>query len=204
MTPPTTTDDRHDAAESDLLARLRAGDDAAFAELVETHAGRLLALARRIVRSEADAEDVVQEAFLSAFKALSRFDGRSSLSTWLHRITVNAALMRQRRKAARPEAPIDTLLPQFEDGRHAAHPIPLAVVTDGEGERIERQEAFWHAMARLPQDFRDVIELRDIQGLDSKSAARELGISDALVRQRLHRARQALLTLLTPILGDSR
>lgn len=199
MPTPTTTN-----TERALLVRLQAGEEAAFAELVAAHSGRLLAVARRITRSEADAEDVVQEAFLSAFRALPRFDGRSSLSTWLHRITVNAALMRQRRKGARPETPIEALQPEFEGGRHRQRPAAWDAVTSGEEQRIEQQEAFWQAMAQLPEDFRTVVQMRDLEGQDSKTVARTLGISDALVRQRLHRGRLALMTLLTPIFGGAR
>ena len=109
--------------ESELVARLRAGDDDAYATLVKQQAGRMLAVARRMLGSEEDAQDVVQEAFLSAFKAIDRFEGTSRLSTWLHRIVVNAALMKIRASKRRPETPIEELLPRFlEDGHLAVMP----------------------------------------------------------------------------------
>ena len=86
-----------------LLARLRRKDEAAFDELVDAAAGRMLSVARKMMPTEADAEDAVQDAFLSAFKSLERFDGRSKLTTWLHQITVNACLMKLRSKRRRPE-----------------------------------------------------------------------------------------------------
>jgi len=101
--------------ESDLVARLRAGDEAAYAELVRTQGGRMFAVARRLLRSDDDAADAVQEAFVSAFRAIASFEGGARLSTWLHRIVVNAALMKLRTRARRPEVSIEELLPR----RHA-------------------------------------------------------------------------------------
>lgn len=180
--------------EMSLLLRLKAGDEDAFAELIAATGARLLAVARRLCRSEADAEDAVQEAFLAAFRSLDGFDGRSSLATWLHRIVVNAALMKHRRDQARPEVAIEDLLPAFtESGRHRDRPLPLEPVTSGSAhDRLALQQA----LSLLPEDFRHVLVLRDIEGYESKEIAATLGISDALVRQRLHRGRLALMRLL--------
>ena len=105
--------------EATLVAQLRAGDEVAFEQVVRAYGGRLLAVARRIVGSEEDARDVVQDAFLNAFRSLNRFEGTAKLSTWLHRIVVNAALMRLRTRKRKPEQSIETLLPAFlEDGHY--------------------------------------------------------------------------------------
>jgi RNA polymerase sigma-70 factor (ECF subfamily) len=187
--------------EQDLIRRLKAGEDAAFEELVRALTGRLLAVARRIARTEQDAEDAVQEAFLSAFKSISAFDGRSALSTWLHRITVNAVLARSRRQGGRADVSLDTLLPTFEaSGLHHEKPKAWAAVTDQGEARIQQQEALRQAMDQLPDEFRAVLVLRDVEGLDSRAVAESLQISDALVRQRLHRGRQALMKLLEPVM----
>lgn len=187
--------------EQDLVRRLKAGEDAAFEELVRALTGRLLAVARRIARTEQDAEDAVQEAFLSAFKSISAFDGRSALSTWLHRITVNAVLARSRRQGGRDDVSLDTLLPTFEaSGLHHEKPKAWAAVTDQGEARIQQQEALRRAMDQLPDEFRAVLVLRDVEGLDSRAVAESLQISDALVRQRLHRGRQALMKLLEPVM----
>jgi RNA polymerase sigma-70 factor (ECF subfamily) len=196
------------ADDAGLGDRLRAGDAAAFEYLVRSQTGRLLAVARRITRNEADAEDAVQEAFLSAYKGLAAFDGRSAVSTWLHRIVVNAALQRLRKARSRRETPIEGLLPTFRDGLHAEHPRAWAGaagdgVTDGVGVSIEEREAVWRAVEQLPDDFRTVLVLRDVEGLESKAVAEALGISDASVRQRLHRGRQALMKLLEPLAGGA-
>jgi RNA polymerase sigma-70 factor, ECF subfamily len=190
-------------AEVELVARLKAGDDAAYEHLVRTLTGRMLAVARRLTRSEADAEDVVQEAFLSAFKAMQSFDGRASLSTWLHRIVVNAALMRARKHKSRKESSIDELLPQFEDGLHKSQPTKWRKgVTSSPIESIEQRKALFEALDKLPDEFRSVIILKDIEGLESKAIAASLGITDALARQRLHRARLALMKLLEPAMAE--
>jgi RNA polymerase sigma-70 factor (ECF subfamily) len=191
------------AGEAELLARLRAGDDAAFTLLVVTNTPRLLAVARRVSRNEADAEDAVQEAFASAFKAIHTFDGRSALSTWLHRIVVNAALSRARKAGTRRESSIEDLLPRFEGGRHESRPSPWRDVTPDGGIDVETKEAVRAAIAELPEEFRAVIVLKDIEGLQSAEIAAALGISDALVRQRVHRGRQALIKLLTPTLKEA-
>ncbi len=178
-----------------MIARLKAGDDGAFAELVRQHSGRMLAVAKRIC--PADADDVLQEAFLSAFKKIGSFDGRSLLGTWLYRITVNAALMKRRAKSRRPEISIDALLPRFKNGYFEAAPVELsASVTKDGGLGIEERESFWAAVDRLPEEFRAVLVLRDIAQMESSAVAVSLEISDALVRQRLHRARLALVKLL--------
>jgi RNA polymerase sigma-70 factor (ECF subfamily) len=190
-TDPTTSP----AGEPELIARLKAGDDGAFAELVRQHSGRMLAVAKRIC--PADADDVLQEAFLSAFKKIGSFDGRSLLGTWLYRITVNAALMKRRAKSRRPEISIDALLPRFKNGYFEAAPVELsASVTKDGGLGIEERESFWAAVDRLPEEFRAVLVLRDIAQMESSAVAVSLEISDALVRQRLHRARLALVKLL--------
>src|SRR5262245_65193359 len=107
-----------DEAEAALVAGLRAGVAAAYEEMVRSHLPRMLATARRVLGNEEDARDAVQDAFLSAFRALNSFEGQSRLSTWLHRIAVNAALMKLRSKRRRPERPITDLLPRFtEDGQ---------------------------------------------------------------------------------------
>jgi hypothetical protein len=118
---PSTTAPPHDARiaapepDARLIERLRAGDNAAYEELINLTGGRLLAVARRMLGREEDAQDAVQDVFLSAFKSLDRFDGRSLLTTSLHRICVNACLMKLRSRRRRPERNIDDLLPSFLD-----------------------------------------------------------------------------------------
>jgi RNA polymerase sigma-70 factor (ECF subfamily) len=179
-----------------LLAQLRAGDEAAFGALVRRESGKLLAVARRILRSEEEAQDAVQDALLSAFQNLDRFEGNARLSTWLHRITVNAALMRLRSKKRRREDAIDELLPGFaEDGHHL---VPVQDLRGAEDELASAQVAaiVRAAIDELPESYRVVLVLRDIEGMDTSEAAAALGIGPDAAKMRLHRARQALRTLL--------
>lgn len=195
MSGPVDTD----ADERALVAQLRAGDDAAFEHVVRTYGGRLLAVARRILGSEDDAADAVQDAFLSAFRGLDRFEGGAKLSTWLHRIAVNAALMKLRTRRRKPEQSIETLLPSFlDDGHHQEAFASWSEPVDRSIERREMRTAIREEIARLPETYRIVLVMRDIEGLDTDETARMLGISPNAVKIRLHRARQALRTLLAP------
>jgi RNA polymerase sigma-70 factor, ECF subfamily len=182
-----------EAAEKELLGRLQRGEEAAFEVLVRENAPRMLAVARRLLGSEEEAHDAVQEAFLSAFRALDRFQGEARLSTWLHRIAVNAALMRLRAKRRRPEESIEELLPRFlEDGHFAEAPHPWQESAPSLLEREELRAEVRSAIAGLPEPYRDVLWLRDIEELDTAETARLLGLTAAAVKTRLHRARAAL------------
>jgi RNA polymerase sigma-70 factor (ECF subfamily) len=185
--------------EASLLAGLRAGEDAAFDALVRGHAGRLLAVAQRLLRNADDAQDAVQDAFLAAFRSIGSFKGDAQLSTWLHRIVVNAALMKLRSKRRRPEEPIDELLPRFLADGHAAQPAaPWREPADKLVQRREVRELVRASIDRLPETHRTVLMLRDVEELDTEETARLLGISVGAVKTRLHRARQALRELLDP------
>jgi RNA polymerase sigma-70 factor (ECF subfamily) len=180
-----------------LLERLRAGDDAAYRELVEANTGPMLAVARRFLRQEDDARDAVQDAFLSAFRALDRFEGDALLSTWLHRITINACLMKLRTRRRRPEGSIDDWLPGFlEDGRLAGPSEPWHDRADQLLESKESRRIVNDAIGRLPDIYRTVLILRDIEGFDTERTAEALDLTVPAVKTRLHRARQALKGLL--------
>ena len=185
--------------EADLLARLRAGDEAAYEELVRAETRHLLAVARRLLRNEEDAQDAVQQAFLSAFRALPEFNGQSRLTTWLHRIVTNAALMKLRTRGRRPEDSIEDLLPTFvEDGHHTEQFAEWALPADTKLLRRETRAQVRAAIDALPDGYRTVLLLRDIEEMSTEEAARTLGLNPNTVKIRLHRARQALLKLLTP------
>ena len=193
LSSPTTTALPDEAA---LLAGLRAGQDDAYETLVRAYGGRLLQVARRFL-GEADATDAVQEAFLAAFKAIDRFDGNSKISTWLHRIVVNASLMRLRKKSYKMEQSIEPLLPSFlEDGHRAGVDAPWQPNPEEHLEQNELQRQVRGAIDRLPANYRTVILLRDIEGLSGAETAELLDITANAVKVRLHRARLALRELL--------
>jgi RNA polymerase sigma-70 factor (ECF subfamily) len=194
MASATPVDD-----EATLVAQLRAGDEAAFEQVVRAYGGRLLAVARRIVGSEEDARDVVQDAFMNAFRSLDRFEGNAKLSTWLHRIAVNAALMRLRTRKRKPEQSIETMLPTFlDDGHHEERFKSWDEPVDQVMERAEARELVRQQIDALPESYRTVLVLRDIEGMDTEETANVLGLSVNATKIRLHRARQALRTLLAP------
>jgi RNA polymerase sigma-70 factor (ECF subfamily) len=184
-------------AEARLLEDLRRNDPVACEEFVRSQSGRLLSVARRILRNEEDARDAVQEGFLSAFRALPEFNRQSRLATWLHRIVVNAALMKLRSRSRRPEASIDDLLPRYlEDGHHVEATGSWGRSVDTLLMERETRSLLNQALDRLPEGYRTVVLLRDIEELDTETTARALGISPNAVKIRLHRARQALAKLL--------
>jgi RNA polymerase sigma-70 factor, ECF subfamily len=194
-----TLDSAHntDAADASLVARLKAGDEAAFEEMVRTLGGRMLAVARRMLRDEEAARDTVQEAMLSALRGLRNFDGHSRLSTWLHRIVVNAALMRIRARQRKPEMSIEPLLPRFaEDGHHAEAVTSWADSAERLIERRETQAIVRAALAELPESYRVIVMMRDIDGMSTEEAAAVFGITENALKLRLHRARLALGTIL--------
>ena len=185
--------------EAALLARLKAGDEDAFSTCARTYVGRLLIVARRILSNEEDARDAVQDAFLSAFKEIGHFEGRSLLGTWLHRIVVNAALHRLRTRQRHPEPSIEDLLPHFTEGEHQIEPpVPWKRSTETTLERQESCALVRRCIDQLPESYRTVLLLRDIEGLDTEETARVLGTGQGVVKTRLHRARQALRSLLDP------
>ena len=183
--------------DAELLKALREGREEAFETLVRLHSGRMLSVCRRILRSDEEAKDAVQEAFISAFRGLATFEGTSLLGTWLHRIAVNASLMRLRSRKRRPEESIEELLPAFKDDGHARieprdfSPSALQLV-----ESRETREFVRSCIDRLPDMYRVVLLLRDIEEMDTSEAAEVLGVTEGVVKVRLHRARHALRRLL--------
>lgn len=187
------------AQDAALLARLKAGEERAFDDLVRLAGGRMLAVARRMLNREDDAQDAVQEAFLSAFKSLPSFDGRSQLTTWLHRITVNCCLMKLRGQRRRPETSIDEFLPHFLPDGHQTNPSSAWNLEAGAGiEQAEVRDLVRAKINQLPDPYRVVIMLRDIEELSTEETAEALGMTVNAVKTRLHRARQALRALLDP------
>jgi RNA polymerase sigma-70 factor (ECF subfamily) len=185
--------------EQALVAGMQAGDDDAYELCVRRFCDRLLAVARRILNNDEDARDAIQDAFASAFREIVRFEARSGLGTWLHRIAVNAALARLRSRQRRPEKSIEDLLPHFGEDEHQID--PPSAWSSLPASRLEQQETrdlVQQCILKLPEMYRNVLVLRDIEEIDTEDVARMLGTSVGVVKTRLHRARQALRTLLNP------
>src|SRR5262245_50584335 len=161
----------------------------------------MLALAQRYVRDASLAEDCVQEAFLQAFKCIGEFEGRSALKSWLHRIVVNTALMKLRSRRCAPERPVDDILLHIDreccrmQASWANMPTPHEIL-----ERKEVRDLVVAKMMELPDSYRIVLLLRDIEGMSTEETARALGTTEGAVKVRLHRARAAFKALVAPVL----
>ena len=194
MTPTPTATPGFD--ESALVARAKAGDGAAFSELVKHYERRVYRLAKNITRHDEDAEDVLQEAFLKAYENLDRFQGNSAFYTWLVRIAVNQALMKLRKRKTDRTVPLDEPIDLGEDIMQRE----IAVWEDNPEQRYsqaEMQKILDDAVDTLKPDFRTVFVLRDIEELSTEETAETLGISVPAVKSRLLRARLALREKLT-------
>lgn len=170
------------------LARLRAGDKAACAACIEQHSPGVYRLALRLTRNPAEAEDVVQETFLNAFKAIGSFEGRSELGTWLYRIAYNAAMGRLRRKR------FDTVAVETVTAPDDGLPVPRQLfdwccLPEPDFHTTEARVQMEAAIAELPEKLRVVFVMRELEGLSTQETADALGVSLEVVKTRLHRAR---------------
>jgi RNA polymerase sigma-70 factor, ECF subfamily len=181
--------------ERALVARARAGDESAFAQLVTEHSARVYGALRRFGLNPQEADEVAQEVFLRAWRGLPRFEERSQFSTWLYRIAFNEA---QRRFTRRPPATASSQ-PGDEDAIAA---LPAAIGTSPPDRTLdwEFEQMLDRALAELPADLRAAVVLRDLEGLSTKEAAAVAGVRQAAFKSRLHRGRMQLRALLEPYL----
>ena len=180
------------ADEADLVAQARQRDRSAYQILVERYQGRLLAAALDIVHSRADAEDIVQNAFVKAYMSLSAFEGKSSFFTWLYRIVHNLAIDERRRRARHGGETVEL---ESLVGQELANRI----TTDGPYDlalRHQQAQAIAKVLSMISQDHRNVIVLREVDGLSYDEIAQSLNISRGTVMSRLHYARKRLQQLL--------
>jgi RNA polymerase sigma-70 factor (ECF subfamily) len=187
--------------EAEFINTLKSGDRAAFAELVDAYSNPIYRLALKITASPQDAEDVLQETFIKAFRALKTFEGRSSLSTWLYRIAVNEALMALRKR--RPESQIldEDLDDDTDPGETGLVIKDWCCLPEEEFLSAESREFLDQAIQKLPDSLKSVFVLRDIQGLSIRETAEALDLSETNVKTRLLRARLRLRQELTRYFG---
>jgi RNA polymerase sigma-70 factor (ECF subfamily) len=188
--------------ERDWIRDLQEGDGYAFERLVRTNASWMLGLARRILDDESEAEDAVQDACISAFRSVGAFQGDSALSTWLHRIVVNAALMRLRSRRRRDGLRVQEIDSEVRRSGRAGGPDGEPPTAALESEEI--RVAVRRAIAAIPPDYRVILVLRDVEGMDMDEVADLVGLGVSGAKSRLHRARQALREALLPIVPDDR
>jgi len=176
--------------DQDLVSLAKKGDQRAFGELVTRYQSKIYRLARRMTETDEDAEDVLQEAFVKAYRSLRQFEGKSRFSTWLYRITVNLALMKLRKRRVESvslDVPLSTEDGEVRRDFQNGGPDPLAkLVSKESSETLDR------AIADLPPGYRAVFILRHVEGLSTSETARVLKVSVAAVKSRLHRTRLEL------------
>ena len=201
MTVVESTADPGNESESSLIARICRGESSLFATLVKPYERRVYGTALALLRNDADAQDVAQEAILKAFANLRQFRGESKFSTWLIQITVNEARMRQRKQHAQLFEP----LVESNDEEGSYTPRDFADWREIPSEALERSEIrtlLAKALASLAQKYREVFILRDVEHMSIEEAAEALNISTASVKTRLLRARLMLRDILAPDLAN--
>lgn len=186
-------------SDEELVRRAQSNDDRAFGELVGRYETKVYSLGMKMLRNPEDAEDVLQDTFLRAYRGLKSFQGNSTFSTWIYRITANSALMRLRKKQ------LPTVSIEDADEREA--PINIADWAPGPVEQLlnrETREAMEDAIGALPAEFRQVFVLRDVEGMSNAEVAEVLDLSVAAVKSRLHRARLKVRNRLVHFFNDNR
>jgi len=198
---PSIANESQAPGEDAEISELRHGVTSVTEKFVRNNVGWMLVVARRILGDEGHANDCVQDAFSSIFKNLDSFRGESSLRTWMHRIVVNQALMSLRARKRLKEASIDDLLPIFdENGCRVEDRWTDLETPESLLERSQTKETVIALIDMLPDNYRTVLLLRDIEELSVSEVAELLNLSETNVKVRVHRARSALKKLLEPLL----
>ena len=192
--------------EAELFEGLRRGDPRALDGLMEAFGPRVYRLAYGVTRNAADAEEVVQDVFLTIFRRHDTFEGRSALGSWIYRVTMNAALNKRRGRPATRESSLEAHLPTFTgDGHRAGERSYLlmdwSATPEGELLATETRAILRRALDDLPDAYRAILVLRDVEGLTTEEVADITGESPAAVKSRLHRARTALRERVTHALA---
>jgi len=177
-------------SDLDLIEEFRAGESKSFEELLSRYSNKVFSLASRLTRNTEDAEEVLQDVFVTVHRKIAGFEGKSSFSSWLYRVTVNAAFMKLRKCK-------QDLSVSLEDVAQQAHAVsalrsPEAAFVDSQSIRNQVMEALEAAIRKLPDDYRPVFILRDVDGLTSREVSRILDLTVPAVKSRLHRSRLML------------
>lgn len=187
--------------DSELVARMKAGDEAAFTEIVHRYTGKVYGIGLSMLRNEQDARDIVQDTFLNVHRRIDSFRGEAPFSSWLGRIATNNALMKLRTRRRKPEVSLMVRSPRFkEDGEHERDIVDWSPLADKRTENRELGQQIRAAVAALPEKYRTVLVLADYQQLSMKQIAELLDLTVPNVKTRLHRARLAVREALTEYL----
>lgn len=174
-------------SETDLVKLLKRGDIEAFEEVIRRYSARVYSMSYRLTRNTQDTEEVLQDTFVTVFRKISAFEGKSSLSSWIYRVTVNTALMKLRKRRSDRLALIEDTIPNYRDSE---------MLSDTSFQRasssISLRDKIQKAILDLPEEYRAVFVLRDIDGLSTKEVCKILQVTAPAVKSRLHRARLVL------------
>ncbi len=192
-------------SDRELVDGLCNDEDASYELLVRTFGPQVLAVARRYLKSEADAADCFQETFIAVFKSIGSYAGQSSLRQWVRGVAVNQSLMALRKRKRTREESIEYMMPVFDESgsrvecaeQHKRSSIEAEIDTE------QMQECVRQSIDKLPDNYRTILLLRDIDGLNTRETAAILGIEINAVKTRLHRARTALRYILLPVLEQT-
>lgn len=190
-------------SDEELARRALAGEQAAFEGLVARYERRVYSLARRLTHSDADAEDVLQDTFVRVYRKLSSFRGEAKFSTWLFRVATNCALMVRRRQRRQRTESLEAYLPAFDQGGRHAREVDhgRAARADEILDRRRLATALRNALERLPDAYRAALVLKDLEEIPTREVASVLGLTEAAVRQRVHRARLMMRGYLSHLVG---
>jgi len=191
--------------DTDLVARLHAGDPDALGDLADEFGGKIYQLAFRYLRNREDAEEVTQDVLFKVYRKIDAFRGDAALSSWIYRITFNTAMSRLRTaRHQRVQAETQYVSLMAEEGREAPRPREVADYSDMADERLLRaqlRQRVFRAILALPAIYRGPVMLRDIQGMSTEEASAMLHVKDQTLKSRLHRGRMILRRQLADFAG---
>jgi RNA polymerase sigma-70 factor (ECF subfamily) len=183
----------------ELIAEFKSGNQHSFEELINRYSNKVFSLATRLTRNTEDAEEVLQDVFVTVHRKIAGFEGKSSFSSWLYRVTVNAAFMKLRKRRQDQSIPLEDILQQAQTV--PALRSPESAYVDAQSIRNEMLEALENAIKKLPDDYRPVFILRDVDGLTSREVGKILDLTVPAVKSRLHRSRLMLRRKLSRFFG---
>lgn len=186
--------------DKQLIAEFKRGNQQSFEELIGRYSTRAFSMAQRLTRSKQDAEEVLQDVFVTVYRKIKGFEGKSSFSSWLYRVTVNASLMKLRKKRQDQSVPLEDLVPQMKET--AVVRVPEGQEVDAITLRNQLKDALDSAIRKLPDDYRPVFVLRDVDGLTNREVGKILNLTVPAVKSRLHRSRIMLRRKLLKVYRD--
>lgn len=189
-------------SDLELIEEFRTGKQLSFEELLSRYSSKVFSLASRLTRNPEDAEEVLQDVFITVHRKIAGFEGKSSFSSWLYRVTVNAAFMKLRKRRQDPSVSLEDIAQQA----HAVSALrsPESAFVDSQSMRNQVLEALEVAIRKLPDDYRPVFILRDVDGLTSREVSRILELTVPAVKSRLHRSRLMLRRRLSRFFDEQR